>query len=227
MQFPQEQSLLLIPVHNYMEGVRRLKSFADAELGSLVGNWHAVLIDNCSSPDSARELKAMAGGRWSYVHQGVPKNLKINFERGIEKGREMIDPTSVMIWETDAVPNRETLKAMLSVYSEEKGTGKLASVSPMYKWQGRWCYPTHKHWHTDPLYKKHPSWGEISRVHAVPFLFSVWVPAALGYINRQEFRPLVHLDSDFGQFVTDKGMNHLRLKDYSVDHWGGGRMTRG
>jgi len=169
----------------------------------------------------------MAGGRWSYIHQPVPKNLKLNFEKGIEKGRELIDPTSVMIWETDAVPNRETLKAMLAVYREEKGSGKLASVSPMYKWQGRWCYPTHAHWHTDPLYKKHPSWGEITRVHAVPFLFSVWTPAILQYINRKEFRPLVHLDSDFGQFVTGKGMTHLRLKDYSVDHYGGGKMTRG
>jgi hypothetical protein len=213
-----------------MEGVRRLKSFADAELGSLVGNWHAVLIDNCSSPDSARELKAMAGGRWSYVHQRVPKNLKINFERGIEKGREMIDPTSVMIWETDAVPNRETLKAMLSVYSEEKGKGKLASVSPMYKWQGRWCYPTHKHWHTDPLYKKHPSWGEITRAHAVPFVFSIWTPSSLININgkgTEDFCPFLQLCRDWGVKLTKEGKLHLRLKEHSVEHWGGGRMTRG
>lgn len=227
MQFPQEQSLLLIPIHNYLEGVRRLKSFADAELSSLVGEWRGVLIDNCSSPESASELKSMAGGRWSYIHQEVPKNLKLNFEKGILKGRELIDPTSVMIWETDAVPNRETLKAMLDVYCEEKGSGKLASVSPMYKWQGKWCYPTHNHWHTDPVYRQHPTCGEITRAHAVPFLFSIWSPVTLQYINRTEFRPLVHLDSDFGSYLNAMGMKHLRLKGHHVDHYGGGKMTRG
>jgi hypothetical protein len=169
----------------------------------------------------------MAGGRWSYIHQGVPKNLKLNFEKGILKGRELIDPTSVMIWETDAVPNRETLKAMLDVYCEEKGSGKLASVSPMYKWQGKWCYPTCNHWHTDPVYRQHPTCGEITRAHAVPFLFSIWSPATLQYINRTEFRPLVHLDSDFGSYLNAMGMKHLRLKGHHVDHYGGGKMTRG
>jgi hypothetical protein len=169
----------------------------------------------------------MAGGRWSYIHQPVPKNLKLNFEKGILKGRELIDPTSVMIWETDAVPNRETLKAMLDVYCEEKGSGKLASVSPMYKWQGKWCYPTCNHWHTDPVYRQHPTCGEITRAHAVPFLFSIWSPATLQYINRKEFRPLVHLDSDFGSYLNAMGMKHLRLKRHHVDHYGGGKMTRG
>jgi len=230
MQYPQEQSLLLIPIHNYLEGVERLKAFADAELGSLVGNWHGVLIDNCSSPQSAARLKQMASGRWSYVHQGVPKNLKINFERGIEVGRRSIDPTSVMIWETDSVPSRATLEAMLGVYSEERGSGRLASVSPMYKWQGRWCYPTHAHWHTDPIYKRHARWGEVTKVHAVPFVFSIWTPASLININgkgTESFCPFLQLCRDWGVKLTKEGKLHLRLKGYSVDHWGGGRMTRG
>jgi len=168
----------------------------------------------------------MAGGRWSYVHQPVPKNLKANFELGMREGRKRIDPTVVMIWETDAVPDRTTLQAMLEVYLEERGSGKLASVSPMYKWQGRWCYPTHRHWHTDPIYKKHAKWGEVTRVHAVPFLFSIWTPESLQYINREAFRPLVHLDSDFSGHLNSMGKLHLRLKQHSVDHWGGGRMTR-
>jgi hypothetical protein len=226
MQHQTERSLLLIPVHNYLEGVQRLKAFADSQLGSLVGDWHAVLIDNCSGPQEAAELRSMAGGRWSYVHQPVPKNLKANFELGMREGRKRIDPTVVMIWETDAVPDRTTLQAMLEVYQEERGSGKLASVSPMYKWQGRWCYPTHRHWHTDPVYKKHAKWGEVTKVHAVPFLCSIWTPESLQYINREAFRPLVHLDSEFGGHLNSMGKLHLRLKQHSVDHWGGGRMTR-
>jgi len=206
--------------------VRRLKRFADSQLGSLVGDWHAVLIDNCSGPQEAAELRSMAGGRWSYVHQPVPKNLKANFELGMREGRKRIDPTVVMIWETDAVPDRTTLQAMLEVYREERGSGKLASVSPMYKWQGRWCYPTHRHWHTDPVYKKHAKWGELTKVHAVPFLCSIWTPESLQYINREALRPLVHLDSDFGSHLSSMGKLHLRLKQHSVDHWGGGKMTR-
>jgi hypothetical protein len=189
-----------------------------------------VLIDNCSSPESARELKSMAGGRWSYIHQPVPKNLKLNFEKGILKGRELIDPTSVMIWETDAVPNRETLKAMLDVYREERGGGKLASVSPMYKWQGKWCYPTHNHWHTDPVYKKHARWGEVTKVHAVPFVFSIWTPASLININgkgTENFCPFLQLCRDWGVKLSSEGKLHLRLKGHHVDHYGGGKMTRG
>lgn len=206
--------------------MRRLKRFADSQLGSLVGDWHAVLIDNCSGASEAAELKSMAGGRWSYVHQPVPKNLKANFELGMWEGQKRIDPTVVMIWETDAVPDRTTLQAMLEVYREERGSGKLASVSPMYKWQGRWCYPTHRHWHTDPVHKRHPKWGEVTKVHAVPFLCSIWTPESIQYINREAFRPLVHLDSDFGGHLNRMGKLHLRLKEHSVDHWGGGKMTR-
>jgi len=206
--------------------VRRLKRFADSQLSSLVGDWHAVLIDNCSGASEAAELKSMAGGRWSYVYQPVPKNLKANFELGMREGQKRINPTMVMIWETDAVPDRTTLQAMLDVYWEERGSGKLASVSPMYKWQGKWCYPTHRHWHADPVYKKHARWGEVTSVHAVPFLCSIWTPESLQYINREAFRPLVHLDSDFGGHLNSMGKLHLRLKQHSVDHWGGGRMTR-
>ena len=185
-----------------------------------------MLIDNCSGASEAAELKSMAGGRWSYVYQPVPKNLKANFELGMREGQKRINPTMVMIWETDAVPDRTTLQAMLDVYWEERGSGKLASVSPMYKWQGKWCYPTHRHWHADPVYKKHAKWGEVTKVNAVPFLFSIWTPESLQYINREAFRPLVHLDSDFGGHLDSMGKLHLRLKQHSVDHWGGGKMTR-
>jgi hypothetical protein len=229
MQNQAERSLLLIPVHNYLEGVRRLKAFADSQLDSLVGDWHAVLVDNCSGAREAAELKSMAGGRWSYIHQPVPKNLKANFELGMQEGRKRIDPTMVMIWETDAVPNKTTLQAMLEVYLEERGSDKLASVSPMYKWQGRWCYPTHRHWHTDPVHKKHAKWGEVTKVHAVPFVFSLWTPESLININgngTENFCPFLQLCRDWGVKLSKEGKLHLRLKEHSVDHWGGGKMTR-
>lgn len=187
------------------------------------------MIDNGSTPANASQLKRMNSVNWTYVHQPIPKNLKVNFEAGIIEGKKKINPTAIMIWETDAVPNKPTLNAMMEVYKEERLSGKLASVSPMYKWQNRWCYPTHNHWHSDPLHKNHSKWGQITKVHAVPFVFSIWTPECLENINSAEtkdFCPFLQLCRDWGVKLTQSGKLHLRLKQHSVDHWGGGKMTR-
>jgi len=129
--------------------------------------------------------------------------------------------------ETDAVPNYSTFLSMLSLFFEEKDK-QLASVTPMYKWQGSYCYPTHSHWHTDKIYKRHSKFGPISDVGGcgVPFLYSLWRPNLMEYINKGDFKTLIHLDRDFGNHVHKLGYKHLRMKNYSVDHHGGGRKSR-
>ena len=135
-------------------------------------------------------------------------------------------PDVVHITETDADPNLKALKDMLHIYFEEEAN-QVGSVSPMYTWQGRECYPTHRHWSTDQIYKKHPHYGIIRKVGGcgVPLLYSLWRPLLLQSINQPSFPPFISLDSNFGRYVFGLGYKHLRVTGVSVDHVGGGKKS--
>jgi hypothetical protein len=36
---------------------------------------------------------------------------------------------------------------------------------------------------------------------------------------------LAHLDSEFGKKVHDAGYRHLRVTNYTIEHWMGGRQS--
>lgn len=215
-------------MHNYVEGVNKLVHFAKNNLNNLFGDWKVVLINNNSGPNESAQLKALNDKDILYIDQPIPKNLKINFESGLNHGKKFINPTIVAIWETDAVPNLETFKALVQVYIEERKNG-VASTSPMYKWNDKYCYPTHRHWHTDPIYKKHSKFGDITYVHAVPFVFSIWDPLAIEKVNgkgTEDHCEFLQLCRDFGVMLRDEGKHHLRLKKYHIDHFNGGKISR-
>ena len=203
----------------------RLKQFAEDNLPTLFGDsWRVCLIDNNSDQPTQKKLLRISNSKhFSYIHQSLPENLKENLNLGFSSNMDF-NPTIVAIWETDAVPSVTTFTSMIDLFIEERLN--IASVSPMYKWHGQFCYPTHRHWHTDPIYRNHPKHGSITKVHAVPFLFSLWTPKSMQYINHGSLRPFVHLDSDFGKMLSDTGKLHLRMKEYHVGHWNGGKMTR-
>jgi len=226
--FKREKLLVLIPIHNYVEGVNRLVNFANNNLNNLFTNWKVVLINNNSGPTETNKLKELGKDNILYIEQNVPKNLKINFQKGLEHGKKYLNPTIVAIWETDAIPNLQTFKALVQTYIEERGNGAV-STSPMYKWCGQYCYPTHPHWHTDPIYKKHPKYGDITHVHAVPFVFSIWDPKSLERVNSkgtEDHCEFLQLCRDFGVMLSDEGKYHLRLKSYHIDHFNGGKISR-
>jgi len=222
--------LVLIPINNYIEGVNRLVQFAKDNLSNLFNEWKVILINNNSDDLTSKKLKDFSNDKnFIYVEQRVPKNLKLNFDLGIKVGNAYMNPTIISIWETDAIPNIETFKSLLTVFVEER-KNNIASVSPMYKWKGNYCYPTHSHWHTDPIYKKHNVFGEITKVHAIPFIFSVWNPLHISRINSSEtkdFCEFLQLCRDFGKLLSSEGKLHLRLKSFNIDHVDGGKKSRG
>ncbi len=186
-----------------------------------------VISDNGSLISSSNYLKTLTSDHVKYTRQETGGSLKVALNEAVKIGKKF-SPTITAIWETDAIPDIHTFKAMLDVFIKERDYDRaIASVSPMYNWNGEYCYPTHNHWHTDPIYERSVTYGDITRTHAVPFLFSVWEPSLLEkYINRSEFRQLVHLDSDFGKFLSNMGFLHLRLKRYNISHHGGGKKSR-
>tara|TARA_Y100000385_G_scaffold59022_1_gene57120 strand:+ start:426 stop:992 length:567 start_codon:yes stop_codon:yes gene_type:complete len=188
------------------------------------------MLVNSHSTSDVVNLMYRADQEFSWVklvHSNIKKSLKDAIWTGWNERDRSFIPDVVQIIETDAVPNMRCLNAMLRVYQEEL-SNQIGSVTPMYKWQGKFCYPTHNHWHRDPSYKRHPKLGHINNVGGcgVPFLYSLWRPNLMEYINRPSFKHLIHLDRDFGNHLHKMGYKHLRLTEHSVDHYGGGRKSR-
>jgi hypothetical protein len=203
-----------------------LLKFIKNNFSDLFESYHISLIDNCSDQKTVSYLKGISDLNVSFIQCRVERSLKDTLSIGYEVGSKRMNPTVVSVWETDANPNLDTFKKMISLLISEK-ENNVASVTPMYKWNGNYCYPTHPHWHKDPIYGTSKEYGNISKVHAVPFLFSVWEPLVFKYIKNENFRNFIGLDTDFGTFLTNKGYKHLRLKDHSIEHMGGGKKSRG
>lgn len=203
-----------------------LEGFVKDNFDKIFTNWHVVLVDNLSNLDVSSKLKLICNNsRFSYVEQDKPMSLKLNLHLGFLHGVKMMpNPDIIGVFETDLEPNVETITAMKDLILTEIKNG-CCSVSPMYKWRESYCYPTHKHWHTDPIYKKN-NFGTITKAHAIPFLCSFWEPSHFSKINNKSFREFLHLDTDFGNFLTNKGYFHLRLKDMHAVHTGGGKQSR-
>jgi hypothetical protein len=219
-----------MPIHNYAEGVVRLLKFVENNYEALFGrdNFKVILINSHSDKRTCQILETFKSFPWvSLYHSNIKGSLKDALWTGWAHRDKTFKPDVVQIMETDALPNVKTLKAMLHLYFEEENK-QVGSVTPMYKWNNNFCYPTHSHWHTDPLYKRHSNLGNISNVGGpgVPFLYSLWRPSLLEYINKNSFKTLIHLDRDFGNHIHGLGYKHLRLQKYSVDHFGGGRKSR-
>jgi len=116
-----------------------------------------------------------------------------------------------------------------------KNFGRLASVSPVYTWKGDYCYPTQwrrSDWNWlsvndsgDCYQIKETEQGRIGLARAVPFLFSLWNPECLLKVD-SDMPTLHHLDTALGAKVWNEGYINLRLLDHSVEHAGGGGMSR-
>lgn len=219
----------MVPVHNYAEGVVRLLKFVENNYASIFGqdNFKVILINSHSDEKTCKVLETFKNFPWvSIYHSTVKGSLKDALWTGWKKRNREFVPDVVHISETDAVPTLKAFKQMLYVYFEEEDK-RVGSVSPMYTWHGHNCYPTHRHWSTDPLYKRHPQYGIIRDVGhpGVPFLYSLWRPNLLENINQSAFPPFISLDSKFGNYVHGLGYKHLRVTSASIDHFGGGKKS--
>jgi len=161
----------------------------------------------------------------------APVTEKRNLKWSLSRVNEIITDI-VHVVESDAVPSGDVFNKMFEAYYMLQGQGKcVASVSPMYTWRGKYCYPTHTHWHTDGEKNGYEissnRIGKIANVGGagVPFLYSLWNPKVFQYINQEKFPKFLHLDRDFGNFIYKKGFEHFRLLDCNIEHYGGGKKS--
>lgn len=150
-----------------------------------------------------------------YPFSGKENSLKHSILKALEEMPENVDCINII--ESDAIPNEEALRMMLHAYETLPNVG---AISPVYKWMGRYCYPTHQHWFKDPVYQHN-----IRKVGTagIPFLFSLWKPEALKMINDPELPEIYHLDTGLGKKVVKNGYSIYRLLNCEIEHYKGGR----
>jgi hypothetical protein len=215
----------IIPTYNFLSGVKRISHWISTEYHHLAAEHRAVVVDDHSDSSNVKEFNRISSLENFTV---LPSRGKQSLRDSILTGYDHVKdwkPDVIHIVETDAMPQTATLQAMLRVYREARGN--VGSVSPIYTWGGKNCYPTHKHWFSDQPAREHFSTGPVREPGAcgVPFLFSIWRPELFELMRDEKLPHLGHLDSEFGRKVHEAGYRHLRVTNYTIEHWMGGRNS--
>lgn len=216
----------IIPAYNFVEGVKRISNWIAHEYHFLASEYRVALVDDHSDPYQSEEMKKIGRlDNFTVLTSKGERSLRKAILTGYDCITEDWVPDVVNIIETDALPETATLQAMLRVYREARG--RVGSVSPIYTWGGNNCYPTNKHWFSDAPAKEMFSSGTVREPGecGVPFLFSIWNPDTFELMRDDSLPDLARLDSEFGKKVHRAGFRHLRVTNYTIEHWKGGRQS--
>ena len=227
---------IVVPMHNYAEGVERIADwFSSSEILGQMEQKHLVVVDDHSRPAETARARAAVP---DVITVSPETRGKLRLAYGLAASNATaLGCDAVLTCETDAVPVDDTLDAMLRVFQDPLNgwsrQGEVVSVSPVYTWQGRSCYPSQPTWFTPNESTKdcfevqqHSTVGRIGLTAAVPFLFALWKPSALSRID-STMPVLYRLDTVLGETLWSEGKLHLRLLDHTIDHVGGGTRSRG
>lgn len=215
----------IIPTYNFLEGVKRISHWISNEYHFLAAEQKIVIVNDGSDSKYAKDFNRLSKlENFTVISSQGSQSLKHSLLTGYDAIKDW-NPDIINVIETDALPQTATLQAMIRVYREAKGN--IGSVSPVYTWNGQNCYPTHKHWFSDSPARENFSTGPVRDVGVcgVPFLFSIWKPELFELMRDENLPHLAHLDSEFGKKVHDAGYRHLRVTNYTIEHWMRGRQS--
>jgi hypothetical protein len=221
----------VIPVHNYIDGLYKITNWINAQYSKLFNTYKVIIVNDNSDAKYNNDFEKIKKSNSNFevinLKKEEAKNLKVSLNKANKYNSKLIN-----VIETDAIPNTKVFKSMIQLYNQNINE-KIASVSPMYTWQNKYCYPTHQHWHTDGLNVPNGRFeikgiGKVAKVGGagVPFLFSLWNPIIFKEINKKEFRSFLNLDSDFGNYCYKLGYEHYRLLDCNIEHYNKGKASR-
>jgi len=215
----------IIPTYNFLAGVKRISHWISNEYHFLAAEQKIIIVDDHSDPKFSRDFTRLDTlENFKVVKSNGKRSLKDAILTGYDEVKDW-KPDLINIIETDALPQTATLQAMIRVYKEARGN--VGSVSPIYTWGGENCYPTHKHWFSDTPTRENFSTGPVREPGecGVPFLFSIWNPAVLELMRDENLPDIASLDSEFGKKVHRAGYRHLRVTNYTIEHWMKGRQS--
>lgn len=213
--------LVIIPVCNFFDCID--------EIIGLYNDWleeaHIIVVDD--STDGKQFINSRIDDkRILYIRNHKQGDLRNAFFSGLNFSENFwkIKYDLVITNEHDVIPKLNALYACLSVFENTKLMRDVASVSTIYKWQDKDCYPSHPHWYNGWTISNVPGVGECKVLGAqgIPFGFALWRPEIIKMLNDDSLPLLWKLDSKFGELVYSKGYKHIRLIDYFVEHYNGG-----
>ena len=215
------QIVAIIPVHNYVDNLFNIITWIN-NYYSLHFESYKIIVVN----DNSDKKHGSVFNKVSMINNVMLINSPSDRVSDLRYSLSTVNsynPDMVHIIESDAVPNDKVFTQMLNAYNKLQN---VASISPMYVWKNKYCYPTHAHWHTD---KKSvvEGIGNVSKVGkaGVPFLFSLWNGQLFKEIDNSKFGKFIHLDRDFGGYVHSKGYEHYRLVDCNIEHSNSGKNS--
>ena len=201
--------VVIIPVYGFVDYVTPLINFYKDNLEEA-----KIMIINSKGDGSCKEFKDV-----SIIDNGSKITLKNAIKTGCQFAVDN-QADMVIINEHDVMPSVDALYASLHAF-QEYYYEVYASVSCIYRWDGRPCYPTHPNWFLDQPRWEENGLGRVSAVagQGVPFGFSLWKTEVIANVDREELPDVWKLDYQFGKMCFEEfGWKHLRLLDYYVEH---------
>jgi len=215
----------IIPTYNFLQGVKRISHWISTEYHFFTSEYKILVVDDNSDLSNSKDFERLSKlENFEVIKSRGKRSLKDAILTGYDHVKDW-NPDLINIIETDAIPQTNTMQALIRTYIE--GGDRVGSVSPMYKWENEYCYPTHKNWLLEPKTPEIFSCGDVREVGAsgVPFLFSVWRPELFELMKDESLPNLRSLDSEFGLKVHQAGYRHLRTLGVSIEHWKRGMQS--
>lgn len=88
-----------------------------------------VVVDNCSTDDSAKKIKELAGGKVHVILSEKNGGYGYGNNLGIRYAHQALSATHVLIANPDVVVSEETIEAMKAAFSEINGLAVAAPVT--------------------------------------------------------------------------------------------------
>lgn len=216
------QVTAIIPIHSFLSQAENTVNWCLENYPKLFESFEIILVSDLTRGDTLSLFEKLKMHKNVKCIFAIKKNsLKSSIITGLRESR---NPDLIHIIEADAIPKLSTLAAMLEAYEH---LDNPAAVCPMFTWNGKRCYPTHRHWYQDKLISSNfMRAGEVREVGkpGIPFLFSLWNPKALKHMeaNEEKLPDVYTLDGHMGRILYGS-FRFYRVLNHEIEHINGGR----
>jgi len=208
--------LVIIPICDFFDCIYTIVSFYLKNLDEA-----DIIIVTDGVRDNTEWLQGSIQKNCIIIRNSKPGNLRNAIYSAYKYMQKSRSYDLVITNEHDVIPNEDSLYACLHVFEDKKAMRGMASVSTVYKWNGKDCYPSHPNWYNGWTVLNGYGVGEckIAAAQGIPFGFALWKPEIIDLLNNKDLPLIWKLDSRFGELVYSKGYHHIRLVDYYVEHY--------
>lgn len=208
--------LVVIPVCDFIELLPKIIQFYTKHLSEA----QIFIVDDCKK-ENIKHFQEIWRNIIIHDNQFPQLALKGSLFSAYLMNQSTFKKDIIIINEHDVIPDEHALYAMLHIF-EDAPVENYASVSCVYRDGEKLCYPSHKNWFKDKPQLHVNGIGRIALVQTqgIPFGFSIWKAELFKDIDLPYLPDIWKLDYLFGKYIWQRfGLYHMRLLDYSVQHY--------